>query len=140
MEPSRKINFIDNCIHSKNIGSILEMKHSDPQFKTLNDHLAICSICTKKLETIKEKNLKLQVFIPRPVMDKETKENFDHEIHELLKSFGLNDKVSKHRKMIKSIKNANTLGEVILKTFFSRNVLISLGLGLGVALAFNYLH
>ena len=140
METLRKINSNQNCIHSKNIGSILDLKNTDPSYKVLNDHLEICSVCANKLEMIKEQNLKMQIYIPRPVMDKESKENFDHEIHVLLKNFGLNDKVSKRRKMIKSIKKANTFGEVVLKTFFSRNVLLSLGVGVGLAIAFRYFH
>lgn len=116
-----------NCIHKKNICTLYDLNPSDLQYQNLNDHLKNCKVCQREFARYSELNMAAQIYIPKPTMDKEFKETFDRELHDLLKNFGINDKIHRKNAAIKKLSSFNNFGELLLKSFFSRAMIFSFG-------------
>jgi len=110
----------ENCIHTRNITMLFDLNPKDDQYQIYQKHLTECNACKKTYNHFAEEMKAIQVFIPKAIMEKDIKESFEREIHEVLVSLDL-DIVSKQ-------KNAwwikfNAIGEQVLKSFWSKTML-----------------
>lgn len=111
------------CIHTKNVMSLININSNQLQNTELLSHVKNCPTCSKEYNLRKGQIEGLNIFIPRPLMDKELKETFDRELHELLVHFGLNDKANRERLAVTYLSTLNSYGETILKVLFSKSML-----------------
>jgi hypothetical protein len=129
MDIHRNINLKSKCLHQKNIYSLIDLSPADPQYTFITNHLKSCSNCSKEKIKFELEVQAMQVFIPKPVMDKELKESFNRELHEMLINLGMNKFTNKKQAVTSVFNTANTTAELFIKNLFSKTVLISMGFG-----------
>jgi hypothetical protein len=118
-----------NCIHTKNVFSLLDLGVQDESFLRMRKHMDNCKICEKEFNDFKFKSLEVKIHIPKPLIDSETKEVFSREITELFKTFELNQKTLLRKKIKTNIKKIDTFGISFLKTLTSKAMLASYAFG-----------
>lgn len=88
-----------------------------------------CNVCESAYKKFEQKNLETKVYIPRPQIDSETKAVFEGEVHELFKTFDLNEKALLRKKIKTKIKKMDHLGTDFLKNVTSKNMLKTYAFG-----------
>lgn len=63
------------------------------------------------------------MYIPKPMMDRESKENFEREVSELFKNFNLDRKSAAKAKLKQKIKSIDSAGADILGHLTSKTML-----------------
>lgn len=119
-----------NCIHTKNVFSMVDLSHHDDSFIRMKRHIDNCSVCEREYEKFTLENLAVKIHIPKPQIDTETKELFSREISELFKTFDLNHNAQMRKKITNKIKTIDTFGAGVLKGLTSKTMLASYAFGL----------
>lgn len=88
-----------------------------------------CAVCESVFKTFEMKSLEAKVYIPKPQIDSETKAAYEREIHELFKSFDLNEKELLKKKIKSNIKKIDMLGVAFFKNLASKSMLKTYALG-----------
>jgi hypothetical protein len=128
----RNKNRAQSCIHTKNIFSLVDLTPKDESYAFLNLHVKSCSVCKNEYAKFTEQVVASQVFIPRPTMDKDLKESFDREMHDLLISFKLNEKVIKRDRWVNVFTQTNYFATEFFKSLYSKSMLIGLVTALAI--------
>lgn len=118
------------CVHLKNIYSLVDLTPADESYKRIMKHQASCLICSEKLKEFEEFNRELKVHIPKPQIDTETKAIFENEIHELFKTIDLNEKELLRKKIKTNFQKIDSFGVGFFKVLFSKNMMKSYLFGL----------
>lgn len=127
-----------NCIHTKNIFSLIDLDEDIERAQFLNQHLNECDQCKKSYKYFKEKMFAAATFIPKPHMDRELKDTFDRELSELLKSLNINDSVVRKKMILNKLNTANIYAETIVKLAFSKTMFVSYGVAGILYLLFRF--
>lgn len=109
-----------DCIHTKNVFSLMDMSPEDRNFQKIQKHLEGCKICKSAFEDFKLKNLEAKIHIPKPQIDSETKLMFESEVHELFKTLDLNEKALLRKKIKSNIKKIDMAGVEFIKNLASK--------------------
>jgi hypothetical protein len=128
-----------HCVQTKNIHSLLDLNIQDVMYKTLANHELTCTLCSKALKKIKEQNLSIKVFIPKPYMPKDLRETYSGELSELFKTAGLNDIKNKKLKIKNNLKALDRMGEILINNLFSKSMLKAYASAFLVFLGLRYI-
>ena len=127
---SPALNFnLRNCIHTKNVFSLVDLSPEDESYHKIKKHTDECEICSFELKKFELQTLESKIYIPKPQIDDETKEIFKREVSELFKAFNLNEKELLKKKIKNKIKKIDRLGADFLKNLTSKNMLKSYAFG-----------
>lgn len=112
------------CIHTKNIYSLLDLSQSAEAYKRLSKHLDNCKICSQELEKFKLSSENSKVYIPTIVMDKDLKESFAREIEDIFKIMDLNSAERLKKNVTSKFKAVDQFGLDILRILKSKKMLL----------------
>lgn len=118
-----QILFQPQCIHSKNIFSLADLPAEDETYIKIKKHVDGCRQCSNRYAQISHQIEGMKVFIPKPLIDKESKETFEREITELFKIFNLNKKSAAKNKFKQKIKLLDNVGIDILSNLTSKTMI-----------------
>jgi hypothetical protein len=123
LDSSIQSHFVNQCVHSKNIFSLADLPAEDETYKKLKKHVESCRQCTAQYAKSTHQLEAMKIFIPKPLIDKESKEVFDREITELFKIFNLNKKAAVKIKLKAKMKLIDSAGIDMLKNLASKSML-----------------
>lgn len=112
-----------HCIHSKNIFSLADLPAEDETYKKLKKHIDGCRQCTAHYAQVSHQLEAMKVFIPKPMIDRESKEIFEREISELFKIFNLNKKTAVKNKFKAKIKTLDAAGTDFISNLTSKTMI-----------------
>lgn len=119
----------DNCIHTKNVFSLLDLTEEEESFHKIKKHMDTCPVCESAFRKFEQKSLETKVFIPKPQIDSETKMVFESEVHELFKTFDLNEKTRLRKKIKSNFKKIDMAGLDFVRNLGSKNMIKTYALG-----------
>lgn len=111
------------CIHTKNIYSLLDMSAKEEAYKNLSKHIETCSVCAQELKKIQLKNTAAQVFIPKAVMDRDLRQSFEREVSELFKVMQLDEREVLKHNVKRGFKTLDQMGIDFLKMLSSKSMI-----------------
>ncbi len=124
---SQELNFqkhsAKNCVHTKNIYSLLDTPKNDETYKRLMKHLETCSACAQELKKFETKTAAAQVFIPKMTMDRDLRQSFEREVGELFKVMDLNERELLKKKVKKSVRFLDNMGVDLVRTLVSKSMI-----------------
>lgn len=123
-------NFQKTCIHTKSIFSLIDLDFEDEAFVNIKKHSDKCEACTEALKKFELQNQQASFFIPKPQIDADTKAVFEREVHEVFRTFELNEKEQIRLKIKKKIKHIDAAGAEFLKNLSSKNMMKTYAFGL----------
>jgi len=126
---SHSRNISKNCIHTKNVYSLVDLNPLDENYIRIKKHTDNCAICTAELNTFKNQIIETKIYIPKPQIDLETRGIFEREVSELFKAFDLNEKNRLKKKIKNKIKRIDSIGEDFIKNLTSRKMLTTYTFG-----------
>ncbi len=112
------------CVHTKNIYSLLDLSQNAEAYKKLSKHLDTCKICSQELEIFKLSSENSKAFIPTIVMDKDLKISFAREIEDIFKIMDLNTSERLKKNVTSKFKALDQFGLDILGIFKSKKMLV----------------
>lgn len=118
-----------NCIHTKNVYSLVDLNPLDENHIRIKKHTDNCAICSAALKGFEEKIIETKIYIPKPQIDLETRGIFEREVSELFKAFDLNEKNRLKKKIKNKIKRIDSIGEDFIKNLTSRKMLTTYTFG-----------
>lgn len=127
---SATANLERTCIHTKSIFSLIDLDFEDEAFVNIKKHSDKCIACSTALSKFELQNQQATFFIPRPQIDTDTKNAFEREVHEVFRTFELNEKEQLRLKIKKNIKKIDTAGIEFIKHLSSKNMIKTYALGL----------
>lgn len=113
----------NQCIHTKNIYSLMDMSPKDEVYKNLAKHIESCSVCAKELKKFQLKSLAAQVYIPKVVMDRDLRQSFEREVGELFKILQLDEREALKRNVKHKIKTLDQMAVDFIKTLSSKSMM-----------------
>lgn len=123
MDSSLQSHFVNQCIHSKNIFSLADLPAEDENYKKIKKHVEGCRHCSAQYAKSAHQLAAMKIYIPKPLIDKESKESFEREITELFKIFNLNKKTAVKNKIKSKMKLIDSAGADLLKNLVSKTML-----------------
>ncbi len=111
------------CIHTKNIYSLLDMSPKDEAYKNLSRHIENCPVCSKEFQKFQTKISAAQVYIPKAVMDRDLRQSFEREVSELFKVLQLNEREALKHKVKSKFKTIDQMGIEFLGTLASKQMI-----------------
>jgi hypothetical protein len=126
------------CIHTKNIYSLLDMSPKDEVHKNLTKHIESCSVCAQELKKFRLKSLAAQVYIPKVVMDRDLRQSFEREVGELFKILQLDEREALKRNVKHKIKTLDQMGVDFIKTLSSKSMIKVYIIAAAMFLALKY--
>jgi hypothetical protein len=136
-EPHRR-QVISQCIHTKNIYSLIDLDKQDNMFHFLSNHEKKCDSCSGALMKYKADNFAAKVFVPKIFLPKDLKETFNREVSELFKTAGFNDVENKKIKMKNALSFFDQLGENFIKILYSKNMLVAYVFAFAIFISLKY--
>ncbi len=113
-------NFSRQCVHTKNIYSLLDMPKQEEAYKRLNKHIESCAVCADELKKFQSKTLAAQAFIPKVMMARDLRQSFDREVGELFKIMDLNERELLKKNVKKGFRFIDSMGAGFLKNLGSK--------------------
>ncbi|MBC7428434.1 MAG: hypothetical protein H7336_07480 [Bacteriovorax sp.] len=120
---SVNLNSQTKCIHTKNIFSMLDQNPAEENYKKIKKHVDNCKTCGTELKKFELETIEVKIHIPKPQIDNEIKEIYTREVSEIFKVFDLNEKAALRAKIKSKIKDIDSFGLSIIKTFASRKMI-----------------
>jgi protein subunit release factor A len=111
------------CVHTKNIFSLLDLSQSAESYKRLSKHLDSCNTCALEFEKFKQTTESTKSFIPTIVMDQDLKESFAREIEDVFKIMNLNSTERLKNNVTSKFKAVDQFGLDILGILRSKKML-----------------
>lgn len=105
------------------------MSREEESYHRLHKHLSGCDVCQKAYKHFELKNFEAKVYIPKPQIDSETKLVFEGEVHEIFKTFDLNEKERLKKKIKSNIKKLDNAGIDFIRNLGSKSMLKTYALG-----------
>ena len=118
-----------NCIHTRNVYSLVDLNPIDENHIRIKKHTDHCGICTEALKAFEEKIIENKIYIPKPQIDLETRDVFNREVSEIFKTFDLNEKNRLKKKIKNKIKSIDSIGVDFIKNLTSKNMLTTYAFG-----------
>lgn len=114
--------FLNTCIQTKNIYSLLDLPKDDDQYKKMSKHLETCPNCKKEFQIFQLKNMANQIYIPKVIMDKDLRQLFEREISELFKVMDLNKRELMKKNVKKGFVFIDKMGIEFIHNLSSRSM------------------
>ena len=112
-----------NCIHTKNVFSMLDLSHNDENYIRIKKHVDTCKTCETEFKKFALETIEVKIQIPKPQIDTETKAVFEREVSDLFRNFDLNEKALLRKKITTKIKNIDSFGVDLIKNLASKNMI-----------------
>lgn len=138
MREASRLTTKEQCIHTKNIFSLIDLSEKDKMYDFLVNHEKKCTQCSTKLKKFKEDNFAVKVYVPKPFMPKDMRESFNREVSDLFKVAGLNEVQNQKNKIKYSLKAVDTTAAAIIEGFISKKMFKGYGVALLVFVALKY--
>lgn len=111
-----------NCVHTKQVYSLIDIPKKEEVYKRLAKHLESCESCSFELEKFKLETTATKVFIPKIAMARDLKESFDREVGELFKVMEINEHEALKRNVKKGFKFFDNMGLDFFKNLKSKSM------------------
>lgn len=118
-----------NCIHTKNVFSLIDLSPNEESYKKIRKHVDTCKVCESELKNFEFACSEAKIHIPKPQIDSETKEIFVREVSDLFRVFDLNEKELLKKKIKNKIKSIDSMGVDFIKTLTSKSMLTTYAFG-----------
>jgi hypothetical protein len=115
--------FSRECIHTKNIYSLLDLPKSDESFKKMHKHLESCSVCSREFQMFQLKTAATIAFIPKISMDRDLHQSFEREVGELFKVMNLNERERLKRNVKDGFVLLDQMGIEFIRNLASKTML-----------------
>lgn len=102
---------------------MLDIPHDREYYMQMRKHINTCGTCDLALKNFEQENFKIKIYIPKPQIDNETKDNFKNEVSEIFKSLHLNEKNLLRLKIKKNIKRIDSFGIDLIEVFTSKKMI-----------------
>jgi len=112
------------CIQQRNVISLIDLPSEEDQALKIKKHLRECKNCHDYFHDFQNKCLESKIYIPKPQIDSDTKVTFNNEVHELFKTFELNEKVLLKKKIKRKIQNIDNLASKPLLRAYAFGVVL----------------
>jgi hypothetical protein len=128
-----------NCIHTKNIYSLLDLPKKDETYKKMTKHLESCEVCDREFKLFQLKSAAAQVFIPKVIMDRDLKQSFEREVSELFKVMNLNNREILKNNVRSGFSILDNMGISFLQNLYSRTMVKSYFFAFAIFLVLKFL-
>ncbi len=115
--------FRSNCIHSKNIFSLADLPQEDETFLKIKNHIDTCRVCSSRYAQFNTQVEAMRMYIPKPIIDRESKEVFEREIHDLFKVLNLNPSAAAKARLKQKLKSVDVIGASFISHLTSKTML-----------------
>ncbi|MDO9182391.1 MAG: hypothetical protein Q7U04_08270 [Bacteriovorax sp.] len=115
--------FSNNCIHTKQVYSLLDVSPKDELYKRMSKHIETCSTCQTAFKTFQLKSEASRVYIPKVLMDRDLRQSFEREVGELFKVMDLNEREILKRNVKKSFIFIDKMGIEFIQNLLSKTML-----------------
>lgn len=116
-------NLAKNCVHTKNIYSMLDMPTQDEAYKRLSKHVESCNVCSLEFKKFQSKTMAAQVFIPKVMMARDLRQSFEREVSELFKVMDLNERELLKKNVKKGFRFIDSMGVDFIKNLGSKTMI-----------------
>lgn len=130
--------FRSHCVHSKNIFTLADLPVEDESHQKIKKHVENCRACSTQYKNFQLQTEAMRIYIPKPRMDKESKEIFEREVTELFKIFNLDQKLATKKKIKEKILFMDSLGAEFIRNLTSKTMLKSYLLALIAFICLRY--
>lgn len=115
--------FRSHCIHTKNIFTLADLPKDDEVHQKILKHVDNCRVCRTRHILFQAETSAMKFYIPKPVIDKESKEIFERETTELFKLFNLNERTIAKNRIKNKIRSVDNMGAEILRNLVSTTMI-----------------
>lgn len=126
------------CIHTKNIYSLMDMSAKDEAHKALSKHVESCQVCAQELKKFQMKSTAAQVYIPKATMDHDLRQSFEREVGELFKVLQLNEREALKHSVKNKFKTLDQMGIDFIGTLTSKSMIKIYFIAIAMFLALKY--
>lgn len=112
-----------NCIHTKNVYSLLDTPASEEVYKRMKKHLETCTSCNEEFQRFQVRTAAAQIYIPKALMDRDLRQSFEREVGELFKVMNLNNREILKRNVKKGFHVLDSMGLDFLKNMVSKTMI-----------------
>ena len=130
----------NQCIHTRNILTLIDLDARDNLYNFLINHEKKCTQCSSRLKKFKEDNFAAKIYISKPFMPKDMSETFNQEVSELFKVAGLNEAINKKNKIKHTLQFLDKTGETLINNLSSKMMMQAYAVALLCFLGLRFLR